>query len=182
MTGIMQRDNTVHAPLRGDEVSCSVHLPKRKKMKVKGPENSETIKTEVVCPNDTNPMGILQGGRLVQWMDIAAAVCAQNHAERICVTALIDSVAFRSSARIGDIVTIRAKVTRAFTSSMEIVVRADAKNVLSQASYMVSEAFFIFVALDDHAHITAVPQLKPKTASEKRNYVDALARKKNRRD
>ena len=63
-------------------------------IKYKTPTASETIKTEVVCPNDTNPMGILQGGRLVEWMDIAAAVCAQTHAEKICVTASIDKVDF----------------------------------------------------------------------------------------
>lgn len=95
---------------------------KRKKQKT--PKESETIMTEVVCPNDTNPMGILQGGKLVQWMDIASAVCAQNHAEHICVTASIDSVKFKTPAKVGDIITIQAKMTRAFSSSMEIFVQA----------------------------------------------------------
>ncbi|MBK7816171.1 MAG: hypothetical protein IPJ60_00645 [Sphingobacteriaceae bacterium] len=85
--------------------------------------------TEIVCPNDTNPMGILQGGRLVQWMDIASAVCAQNHSEHICVTASIDSVKFKSPAKVGDIITIKARITRAFNSSMEIFVQAWAKKL-----------------------------------------------------
>ena len=85
---------------------------------------SKTIKTEVVCPNDTNPMGILQGGRLVQWMDIAAAVCAQTHSGKICVTASIDTVSFKRPAYVGEIVTIEARITRAFTTSMEIMVSA----------------------------------------------------------
>ena len=78
----------------------------------KAPAISETVKTEVVCPNDTNPMGMLQGGRLVQWMDIAAAVCAEIHAEKICVTAMINKVDFKHPAFVGDIITIRAKITR----------------------------------------------------------------------
>lgn len=146
-------------------------------MKLKSPSQSETIKTEVVCPNDTNPMGLLQGGRLVHWMDIAAAVSAQNHAEKICVTASIEKVNFRSSARVGDILTIKARITRAFNTSMEIFVSTMAKNVLSQETYLIAEAYFIFVALDDHAHLTSVPGVKPETAIEKQQFRAALARK-----
>ena len=96
------------------------------------PSASETIKTEVVCPNDSNPMGILQGGKLVEWMDIAAAVCAQTHAGKICVTASINHVDFNAAATVGDIVTIHATITRAFNSSMEIFVRSFARKVLHE--------------------------------------------------
>lgn len=123
-------------------------------------------------------MGLLQGGRMVQWMDIAAAVCAQNHAEKICVTASIESVNFKSSARVGYIITINARITRAFTSSMEISVIAEAKNVLSQKTYRVAEAYFIFVALDDHAHLTPVPSVKPETTADRQQFRNALLRKK----
>lgn len=145
----------------------------------KSPAVSETIKTEVVCPNDTNPMGILQGGRMVQWMDIAAAVCAQNHAGKICVTASVDHVTFKAAARIGDIVTIRAIITRAFTTSMEIFVTAQAKNVISQESHHVSEAYFTFVALDSQARPTPVIPVHPVSKSEIAQYKSALTRKKN---
>jgi acyl-CoA hydrolase len=148
--------------------------------KTKSPADSLTIKTEVVCPNDTNPMGLLLGGRLVQWMDIAAAVCAQNHAEKICVTASIDNVNFKNSARVGDIITIRAKITRAFATSMEIFVETRAKNVLSQESYLINEAYFTFVALDDQAHATAVCGVKPVTKDEKESYKKAMARRKEK--
>lgn len=144
----------------------------------KAPALSETIKTEVVCPNDTNPMGILQGGRMVQWMDIAAAVCAQNHAGKICVTASLDHVSFKSSARIGDIITIRAVITRAFTTSMEIFVTAEAKNVLSQESHHVSDAYFTFVALDSQARPTSVIAVQPVSKAELVQYKSALDRKK----
>jgi len=90
----------------------------------KSPAASETIMTEVVYPNDANPMGMLQGGRLVQWMDTASAICAQTHAGRIAVTASIDKVEFKNPAKVGDIISINAKVTRAFEKSMEVHVRA----------------------------------------------------------
>lgn len=148
--------------------------------KLKTPKKSETIMTEVVCPNDTNPMGILQGGRLVQWMDIASAVCAQNHAEHICVTASIDSVKFKSPAKIGDIITIKACITRAFHSSMEIFVQAWAKKVISQKAYLINESYFTFVALDENARPVLVNGVKPTSAKEKKEYINAEKRKKAR--
>ncbi|MBN8692090.1 MAG: acyl-CoA thioesterase [Bacteroidetes bacterium] len=149
-------------------------------IKFKKSAHSETIVTEVVCPNDTNPMGILQGGRLVQWMDIASAVCAQNHAEKICVTASIDSVKFKMPAKVGDIITIKAKVTRVFNTSMEIHVVAWAKKIVSQKAYLINEAYFTFVALDDNAKATHVPQIKPSTLQDKKLFLSANTRRKSR--
>jgi acyl-CoA hydrolase len=145
--------------------------------KSRSPKYSETIMTEVVCPNDTNPMGILQGGRLVQWMDIASAVCSQNHAEHICVTASIDSVKFKAPARVGDIITIKAKITRSFKSSMEIFVQAWAKKIISQRAYLINEAYFTFVAIDDNSKPTLVPSIKPITKIEKEQFINAYKRK-----
>ncbi len=143
----------------------------------KKPSESETIKTEVVCPNDTNPMGILKGGRLVEWMAIAAAVCAQTHAEKICVTASINCVDFYEAARTGDVITISARITRSFNTSMEVFVFAFAKNVLTGKSYLISQAYFTFVALDNNGKTTKTIPVKPITLSEKRQYEEALNRK-----
>ncbi len=146
----------------------------------RSPAFSKTIKTEVVCPNDTNPMGILQGGRLVQWMDIAAAVCAQTQAGRICVTASIDTVSFNKPAYVGDIVTIEAKITRVFTTSMEVIVQAWARNVSSAKNQLISKSYFTFVALDENAKASLVPDVKPITAEEKKNFKEAMERRKAR--
>jgi acyl-CoA hydrolase len=129
--------------------------------KAKTPSYSKTIKTEVVCPNDTNPVGILQGGRLVQWMDIAAAVSAQTHAEKICVTASIDKVSFENPAFVGDVITIEAKLTRAFSRSMEIFVSAWSSNIGRPKHLLISESYFTFVALDNNGNPASVPQVKP---------------------
>ena len=146
----------------------------------KFPSESETITTEVVFPNDTNPMGMLQGGRLIQWMDMTSAVCAQTHAERIAVTVALDKVFFRNPAKTGDIITIKAKITRAFDTSMEIFVQAWARKVISREVYLINEAYFTFVALDDNANRVIVPKVKPVTNEEKTHYKQALARKNSR--
>lgn len=149
-------------------------------MKSKSPASSATTKTEIVCANDTNPMGFLLGGKLVQWMDIAAAVCAQTHAENICVTASINAVDFLNSARVGDIIQITAKITRSYNTSMEIYTEAFARSVQRNKVHPISSAFFTFVALDDHGNLTSVPAVKPKTAAEKQLYNTALLRRKQK--
>lgn len=146
----------------------------------KTPTESEIIMTEVVYPNDANPMGMLQGG-LVQWMDTASAVCAQTHAERISATISLDKVSFKMPARVGDIITIKAKMTRAFDTSMEVFVQAWARKVLSRDTYLINEAYFTFVAMDDNAHPTRVPLIKPETDEEKEHYELALQRKEQRK-
>lgn len=140
---------------------------------------SVTTMTEVVCPNDTNPMNILLGGKLMQWMDFAAAICAQTHAGCIAVTASIDSVIFRRSARLGDIVSIEAKVTRAFNSSMEIYVEVWARKV-GEEKYLTNYAYFTFVAIDENARPKKVPAVKPVGVKENKEYRMALQRRKER--
>jgi acyl-CoA hydrolase len=146
-------------------------------LRAKAPSESATTKTEVVCPNDTNPMGILQGGRLVQWMDIAAAVCAQTHAEKICVTASLDKVSFNNPARVGDIVTMEARIARAFTTSMEIRVQAWSRSVGSQTKQKISESYFTFVALDNTGNPARVMRVQPGNAKEKQLFDEAGQRK-----
>lgn len=145
--------------------------------KSKSPSSSEVIKTEVVCPNDTNPMGILQGGRLVQWMDIAAAVSAQLHAEKICVTASMDRVQFKNPAYGGDVITIKAKITRTFTSSMEIRVEAWSNNVAQPKKKLICEAYFTFVALDKKGKPTSVMAIKPVASAELNLHAEATKRR-----
>ncbi len=146
----------------------------------KEPSFSEICKTEVVCPNDTNPMSILQGGRLVEWMDIAAAVCAQTHAGQICVTASIQHVDFHSSAKIGDIVTIKARITRAFNTSMEIFVQAFARKVVAGKDYLICEAYFTFVAIDENGKSVQVMAVKPVSTKEQERYDAAFHRRKKK--
>lgn len=147
--------------------------------KIKSPSESKTIATQVVYPNDTNPMGMLQGGKLVQWMDTASAICAQIHAERIAVTVSMDNVRFLNPAKIGDIITIEAKITRAFGTSMEVFVRAWARKIatITEEKCLINEGHFTFVALDDSGNPVIVPKIKPVTAEEKKHYSHAASRR-----
>jgi acyl-CoA hydrolase len=143
------------------------------------PSESETIMTQVVYPTDTNPMGMLQGGKLVQWMDTASAICAQTHSGRVSVTVFMDKVSFRKPAKTGDIVTIR-KLTRAFSTSMEIFVQVWARDATGGDNELINEAYFTFVAINDSAKPVRIPRLIPETAEEKIHYTHAMERKLER--
>jgi len=101
------------------------------KAKVKSPKESFTIMNELVLPNDTNTLNNLMGGRLLHWMDIAAAISAQKHCNRIVVTASVDNVSFKQPIKLGDVITIEAKVTRAFNTSVEVRLDVWAENIPS---------------------------------------------------
>jgi acyl-CoA hydrolase len=149
--------------------------------KAKSVKDSEVIMTEVVYPNDANPMGMLQGGRLVQWMDTASAVCAQTHTDRIAVTALMDKVVFTTPAKVGDIITIRAKLVAAFNTSVEVLVRAWSRKVISGETHAICEAYFTFVALDSNASPAPVAKLTLSTEEEHIMAEQAALRKKQRK-
>ena len=146
-------------------------------MNTNSPDSSIVIKTEIVCPNDANPMGILQGGKLVQWMDIAAAVCAQTHSKSICVTASINEISFKNSAKVGDIVILKAKITRVFNTSMEIKVEAFTKSITANKPLLISSSFFIFVAIDEQKLPKKINPIIPKTKTEMDDFKSALKRK-----
>lgn len=148
--------------------------------KIKTPSESEVLMTEVVFPNDTNPMGIIQGGKIMQLMDTACAICAQNHAGKIAVTASIEKVSFKKPAKLGDILTIKAKVTRVFNTSMEIYAEVWTKRLPEMKSIMTNDAYFTFVALDSNQEPTSIPPVKPVTAIEKKRFKEANQRKANR--
>src|SRR5690242_8762849 len=125
---------------------------------VKSPSDSHTIMNELVLPNDTNTLNNLMGGKLLHWMDICAAITAQKHAGKTVVTASVDSVSFGKSIRLGDVVTLEAKVTRAFNSSMEIHISVDAASIPTGEKYKSNEAYYTFVALDRNGAPLKVPQ------------------------
>ena len=102
-------------------------MPKKKKY----PRESFVSMTELVLPNDTNTLNNLMGGRLMHWMDIVSAIAAQKHSNRIVVTASVDNISFRHPIQLGNVVTLKAKVTRAFSSSIEVRIDVDAEDIPS---------------------------------------------------
>src|SRR3989337_3181940 len=99
--------------------------------KKKFPSESAGSMTELVLPNDTNTLNNLMGGRLMHWMDSVPAIAAQKHSNRIVVTASVDNISFKHPIRLGNVVTLKAKVTRAFNSSMEVRIDVEAEDIPS---------------------------------------------------
>lgn len=141
---------------------------------------SHTIMNELVLPNDTNTLNNLMGGRLLHWMDIAAAISAQKHSNRIVVTASVDNVSFRHPIKLGDVISIEAQVSRAFTTSVEVRLVVWAQNIPSGTRVKSNEAFYTFVAIDDKDEKVAVPRLIPETDEEQKLYNEALQRRELR--
>ena len=150
-------------------------MPKSKKAK-----ESLTIMTEMVFPNDTNPLGNLMGGNLMRSMDIAGAIAAQKHCNRIVVTASVDNVTFKESIPIGSVVTLEAKVTRAFNSSMEVLVDVWAENIPAGTKTHTNKAFLTFVAVDQTGRPIEVPAVEAETPDEIEHFNGALRRRQLR--
>ncbi|MGB3618372.1 MAG: acyl-CoA thioesterase [Catalinimonas sp.] len=136
--------------------------------------------TELILPNDTNTLNNMMGGRLMHFMDIVAAISAQRHCGRVVVTASVDNVSFSKAIGLGYVVTLRAKVTRAFSSSMEVHIEVIAENIPAGKKYQTNEAFFTFVAVDQTGRPIDVPEVVPETEREKELYDGALRRRQLR--
>jgi acyl-CoA hydrolase len=146
----------------------------------KSPKDSHNIMSELVLPNDTNTLGNLMGGRLMHWMDIAAAISAMKHCNCPVVTASVDNVTFKAPIRLGNLLTIESKVTRAFSTSMEVYLRVYGEDLQAQWRYFTNEAYLTFVALDPNGHPRAVPPIEPETEEEQKMYDGALRRRQVR--
>lgn len=146
-------------------------------MEAKTPENSKTILTDLVLPSETNPLNNLFGGELLARMDRAASISARRHSRRIVVTASVNHVAFNRSIPLGSVVTIEAKVSRAFKSSMEVYIDVWIEDRESGECIKANEAIYTFVAVDETGRPVGVPKLTPETNLEKERYDAALRRK-----
>lgn len=133
--------------------------------------------TEIVLPNDTNTFGNLMGGRLMYWMDIAAALSASKHCGSAAVTASVDNISFMNPIKLGNAVHIEAKVTRAFNTSMEVYLKVWGEDIIQQFRYKSNEAYYTFVAIDPNGKPRSVPSTKPETREEKELYEGALRRR-----
>jgi len=142
--------------------------------------DSVIIMTELVLPNDTNTFGNLMGGRLMYWMDIAAALAAMKHCSAPVVTASVDNISFESPIKLGNVVHIEAKVTRAFNSSMEVHMNVWGEDVIQQYRYKSNEAYYTFVALDPNGKPRPVNKLVPETDEEQKLFDGALRRRQLR--
>ena len=146
-------------------------------MEAKTPTQSLTILTDMVLPSETNPLNNLFGGELLARMDRAASIAARRHSRRITVTASVNHVAFNRSIPLGSVVTVEAKVSRAFKTSMEVFLDVWIEDRESGLKEKANEAIYTFVAVDEFGKPVNVPELKPETPLEIERFNAALRRK-----
>jgi acyl-CoA hydrolase len=136
--------------------------------------------THLVLPSDTNALGSIFGGRIMEWTDIGAAIVASRHCRKVAVTASMDALHFISPIRLGDIVILKASVNFTHRTSMEIGVRIESENPLSGDRRHTASAYLTFVALDESGNPTEVPPVQPETTEEKRRFQEGQRRRDER--
>ena len=141
---------------------------------------SQSERSEIVFPADSNALGNLFGGRLMQYIDLVGAMAASRHARAITVTASMDHLDFVAPVRVGELLILRSSVNRAFRTSMEVGVRVMVEDVRAQRFRHVSSAYLTFVAVDREGQRIVVPQVKAETEHQKRRYDDAGRRREMR--
>ena len=146
-------------------------------MKSKKASETLAITTHIVLPNDTNTLGNLFGGQLLAWMDVIASVSAHRHCKRVVVTASVNHVSFQKPIKHASIVTLEAKVSRSFYSSMEIFVDVFVEDQVTGAKVKCNEAIYTFVAVDETGSPVPVPPIEPQTELEIERFEAALRRK-----
>ncbi len=150
-------------------------------MKAKKISESETIMTEMIMPNDTNPIGNLMGGNLLRWMDIIGGICAGKHCEAYVVTASVDNVSFQKPIKLGDVITLKATVTRAFNTSVEVNVDVYAADIKGGNNRMCNHAYFTFVGINEETgKPLKVPPVVALSKEEQKLYDGAMRRREMR--
>lgn len=143
--------------------------------------DSQSDMTELVLPNDANPLGYLLGGRLMHWIDLAGALAAHRHARSYIVTASVDHIDFLVPVQVGSLVILRSSVNRAFNTSMEVGVKVWVENYFQDKRLHVASAHLTFVAVDGKGGRLPVAPVIPEGEEEMRRHEDAGRRRETRR-
>jgi len=142
--------------------------------------STQSEMTEIILPNDTNTLGNLLGGRLMHFIDLTGAMAAYRHSRTNVVTAAMDHIDFIRPVHLGDLLTLRSSVNRAFSTSMEVGVKVWAENTRTATIVHVASAYLVFVAIDNDGKRVRIPQAVPETPDEQRRYEGALRRREHR--
>lgn len=134
---------------------------------------SQSELTQVVLPNDANPLGTILGGRVMHLVDIVAAIAAHRHSSCFVVTAAVDHMDFRYPIRVGEVMVLKSSVNRVFRSSMEVGVKVFREEQFTGRRLHTSSAYLTFVAIDENGKSKPSPQVIPETREEKRRYREA---------
>lgn len=151
-------------------------------MEAKTCNETRVVRTSRIFPNDVNNHNTLFGGKLISDIDMIASISAVRHCRAECVTASIDSVDFLSPITPKDSVCIETFVTYTGNSSIEIIAKVIAENLMSGDRKIAATAFLTFVALDENGKPTKVPAIIPETDEEKKLYETGKERAEKRKE
>jgi len=148
--------------------------------KAKTVADSVTETVEIVLPNDANPLGNILGGKVMHLIDVTGAISARRHSRSLVVTASVDNLDFVHPIKVGQLIVLRAFVTRTFNTSLEVEVNVFLEDCLTGERRQTSSAFVTYVAVDRDGRPTKVPPIVPATAEEKRRFREAQERRHRR--
>lgn len=151
-----------------------------RKPAAKGADESRVEMLEVVLPNDANILGNILGGKVMHLIDLAGAIAAHRHSRSMLVTVSVDNLEFRHPIRVGQLILLRAHVTRVFHTSVEVAVKVFLEDYLTGERRQTSSAFVTYVAVDEQGRPRPIPPVIPRSAEEKRDYREALIRRRHR--
>jgi acyl-CoA hydrolase len=146
----------------------------------KRPADSATEMVQVVLPNDANPLGFILGGTVMHLIDIAAAIACHRHTRSLLVTAAVDGLQFLHPIKVGDLIILKARVTAAWTTSLEAEVEVFSEETLTGVRMMTSRAYLTFVSIDSGGNRLPVPPLLLETPEERQKAAEAELRRADR--
>jgi acyl-CoA hydrolase len=135
---------------------------------------------QVVLPNDANPLGFILGGTVMHLIDIAGAIAGHRHTRSLLVTAAVDGLQFLHPIKVGDLIILKARVTAAWSTSLEVEVEVFSEETLTGVRRMTSRAYLTFVAIDRDGHRLPIPGLILESDEEKRKAAEAELRRAER--
>ena len=146
----------------------------------KRPSESATEMVQVVLPNDANPLGFILGGTVMHLIDIAGAIACHRHTRSLLVTAAVDGLQFLHPIKVGDLIILKARVTAAWSTSLEVEVEVFSEETLTGVRRLTSRAYLTFVAIDLEGKRVTIPGLILETEDEKRRSDEAQVRRAQR--
>jgi acyl-CoA hydrolase len=161
-------------------MSDTMHNSEPQAVRARPVADSQSERSEIIFPGDTNAIGNLFGGRLMQYIDLAGAMAASRHSRSIVVTASMDHLDFVAPVRVGDLLILKASVNRAYRTSMEVGVKCMVEDFRAQRLRHVSSAYLTFVAVDAQGQRMVVPEVVPETEHQRRRFEDAARRRELR--
>ncbi len=124
------------------------------------PTGTLTIRT-LAMPADTNPAGDIFGGWVMSQMDIAGAIAAVERVRGRVVTVAVEAMTFIAPVKVGDILCVYTAIERVGTTSITVAIEAWVRRGRLAARVKVTEARYVYVALDEHGRKRPINSAAP---------------------